>query len=140
MDSRNANHPKKGTSIKVQPIRSRHDIQAIKALLNNQPRNLAIFTLGINTAFRACELLSLTIGDVAHLKEGDLLEIKQSKNQQYRAATVNGVTVAALHHWLCSHPKRHDETAPLFLTPSPTPTKLSLPTGTIVIRNKQKYH
>ena len=57
----NDNHPRKGSSIKVAPLRSLDDIARVKALLVNQPRNLCLFTLGINTAYRANELLSLTV-------------------------------------------------------------------------------
>ena len=54
----NFNHPRKGASIKVHPIRRLEDISAIKTLLENQPRNLCLFTMGINTAYRAGELLT----------------------------------------------------------------------------------
>jgi len=41
------NHPAKGSSIKVEPIRDRRAIADIKALLKDNPRNLCLFTLGI---------------------------------------------------------------------------------------------
>ena len=72
---KNQNHPKKGSLIKVEPIRQKAAIERIKASLlhNGNYRDYCLFTLGINTAFRANELLSLTIDQVAHLKTGDTL-------------------------------------------------------------------
>lgn len=113
---RNDNHPKKGASIKVYPIRSLDAIAQIKANLKDQPRNLCLFTMGINTAYRANELLSLTVGQVAYLKAGDLLDIKQSKNKKYRPTAINSVTLDAVQYWLQHHPKAEHPDAPLFLS------------------------
>ena len=44
----NFNHPKAGSSTKVQPIRDMKAIKRIKKVLADQPRNLCLFTLGIN--------------------------------------------------------------------------------------------
>lgn len=112
--AKNYNHPKRGFSTKVEPIRRLEDIQAIKDLLSDRPRDLCLFTFGINTAYRASEILSLTIGQVANLKHGDRLEIKQPKSGKYRAVTVNAVTVKAIANWLRVHPKNHIQSAPLF--------------------------
>ncbi len=112
---RNINHPRKGSSIKVEPIRRLEDIAAIKALLANTPRDLCLFTFGINTAYRAGEILSLTVGQVAHLQAGDRLEIKQSKTKKYRAATLNRPVIASLQIWLAQHPNPIKE-APLFIS------------------------
>ena len=89
--TRNPNHPKKGSSIKVEPIRQKAAIERIKAVLLHAEnyRDHCLFTLGINTAFRANELLSLSIGQVAHLGAGDTLEVKQSKNGKHRMVTLN---------------------------------------------------
>ncbi|SIS41842.1 Phage integrase family protein [Thalassolituus maritimus] len=113
---RNDNHPRKGSSIKVQPIRSFEAIAAIRAHLYGHPRNLCLFTLGINTAYRASELLSLTVGQVDHLKAGDILDIKQQKTNEYRMAVLNTVAVDAIQSWLTLHPCRSTATAPLFLS------------------------
>ena len=111
---RNDNHPPKGSSIKVQPVRSLEAIAAIKAQLQNQPRNLCLFTLGINTAYRASELLSLTVRQVADLKVGDVLNIKQQKTDEYRMAVLNTVTISSIRNWLAQHPRSHIADAPLF--------------------------
>lgn len=111
---RNFNHPKKGSSIKVEPIRDLKAIKRIKKLYADKPRDLCLFTFGINTAYRANELLSLTVGQVDYLQAGDRLEIKQSKSGKYRAATINQTVIDAIDAWLKVHPDRQEPNAPLF--------------------------
>ncbi|MEM6888141.1 MAG: tyrosine-type recombinase/integrase [Pseudomonadota bacterium] len=110
---RNANHPKRGDSIKVDPIKKPAEIKRIKKLLEDTPRDYCLFTLGINTAYRAKEILSITVGQVDYLKAGDRLEIKQSKTRKYRSVTLNETVVDAIEMWLKSHPDKRSE-APLF--------------------------
>lgn len=111
---KNTNHPQKGSSIKVEPIRDLEAIAQIKSLLVDQPRNLCLFIFGINTAYRAGEILSFTVGHVAHLKAGDRLELKQPKNRKYRAITVNRAVANAIASWLAQHPDPTTSDAPLF--------------------------
>ena len=85
----NPNHPKLGDTIKVEPIRTVNAINNLKKHLAPSPRNFALFVVGINTAYRASELLSIRIGQVRHLKPGDRLEVKQKKTKKYRAVTMN---------------------------------------------------
>ena len=66
--SRNPNHPKRGSSIKGNPITELSAIKRIKRQLANKPRDLCLFTLGINTAYRANELVSIKVGQVDYLK------------------------------------------------------------------------
>lgn len=108
----NKNHPKKGVKIKVEPIRNKKVIATIKSNLSSSLRDLALFTLGINTAYRANELLSLRIVDVKHLRAGDVLEIRQTKTNKDRSVVLNGQTVDALQNWINS--TYLDEQAPLF--------------------------
>ncbi|MES9948988.1 MAG: tyrosine-type recombinase/integrase [Candidatus Thiodiazotropha sp.] len=110
------NHPRRGSSIKVEPIRDR---KAIKEIQNDlieagKWRDYCLFTLGINTAYRASDLLSLTVGQVAHLQPGDLLEIKEKKTRKHRAVTLNHAAWGALDDWLRIHPRKDDPDSPLF--------------------------
>ena len=100
--NRGGNRPKKGDSIKVEPIRNKTAIERIKGDLLRRKcyRDHCFFTLGINTAFRANELLSLLVEDVRYLKAGDILEIKQSKNRKHRAVTLNKTAYQAIQHYL----------------------------------------
>ncbi len=112
------NHPKKGAAIKVEPIRDRAAIAEIKRNLIDAGkwRDYCLFTLGINTAYRASDLLALTVGQVEHLRPGDVLDIKERKTRTYRAATLNHAAWVALDDWLRFHPRRDDPDAPLFLS------------------------
>lgn len=96
----NPNHPAPGSTIKVEPIRDKKAIARIKKVLADHPRDLCLFTLGINTAYRANELLSIKVKQVRSLNVGDTLELKQSKTCKYRPVTLNGTAIAALQHWL----------------------------------------
>ena len=51
----------------------------MKKLLATSPRNLALFTLGINTALRASDLLAISYGDVKNLKAGEFFHIREKK-------------------------------------------------------------
>ena len=96
----NANHPKLGDTIKVEPIQTVNAINNLKKYLAPSPRNLALFVVGINTAYRASELLSIRIGQVRHLRPGDRLEVNQRKTKKYRAVTVNKACFDALQSLL----------------------------------------
>ena len=85
----NPHHPSLGSTIKVEPIRDKKAIKRIKKLLEDNPRDLGLLTLGINTAYRANELLSIRIGQVRYLQPGDQLNLKQSKTKQFRPVKLN---------------------------------------------------
>lgn len=112
----NPNRPKTGSSIKVEPIRTKIAIDNIKKILRDRPRNFCLFTLGINTAYWAGELLSIRLGQVRHLDIGDALDLKQSKTQEYRLVTLNRPSVEAIRYYLRHDPHlRHaDDDAHLF--------------------------
>ncbi|ETX03536.1 MAG: hypothetical protein ETSY1_46920 (plasmid) [Candidatus Entotheonella factor] len=96
----NPHHPRRGDSIRVEPIRSKRHIANIKRILADKPRDLCLFTLGINTAFRANELLSIRVGQVRYLSVGDTLTIKQRKTGKYRSVVLNENVVDAISNYL----------------------------------------
>ena len=96
----NPNHPKKGSTIKVEPIKKLKDIKAIKKLLANKPRDLALFTIGINTNLRASDLLRLRVAKVKDLKAGDTVEIKEKKTGKARRITLNKTCIKAIKNLL----------------------------------------
>jgi integrase len=112
----NPNHPRRGAAIKVDPIRDLAAIARIKRMLIDQDhvRDYCLFTLGINTAWRANELLSLTVGDVRGLKVWDDLVLKQSKNRKYRITPLNPAVHRALEFWLVVYGRELPDAAPLF--------------------------
>lgn len=74
-----ANRPGKGARIKVEPIRSLVDIGRIKMLLEKRPRDLALFTIGINAPLRVSDLLALKFNQVCDLKPGKFLTIEEQR-------------------------------------------------------------
>ena len=109
----NPHHPKAGASIRVEPIRSRKHIHNIKRILADKPRDLCLFTLGINTAFRANELLAIKVGEVRYLEVGDTLTIKQRKTGKYRSVVLNQNVVDAIASYL--QQVRLSDEDPLFI-------------------------
>ena len=105
----NPHHPRKGDSIRVEPIRSKRHIANIKRILSDKPRDLCLFTLGINTAFRANELLSIKAGQVRYLGLGDTLTIKQRKTGKYRSVVLNENVVDAITYYLRHTPLDDDD-------------------------------
>lgn len=87
-------------STKVEPIRSQSDIDRIKAMLADQPRNLALFTCGINTNLRASDLIRITIDQVKDLLPGDSFEIKETKTGKSRWVTLNKGLHDAIQNWI----------------------------------------
>jgi len=108
----NKNHPKKGSRIKVEPIRDLRDIRAIKKLLDGNPMYSALFTLGINTNLRASDLLRITAGQVRGLKPMDEIELKEQKTGKTRRITLNKACVETLTRLLAS--KSFDDDTPIF--------------------------
>ena len=112
--SKNPNHPKKNSQIKVDPIKSLKDIQAIKRQLKHEkPRDYCLFVLGINTNLRASDLLRIKVGQVRELEPGGELVIREKKTGKGRRITLNGSAIEAIQHYL-SHNQDLDDTHSLF--------------------------
>ena len=110
------NRPKKGSVLTKEPIRDPAKIEAIKALVADQPRDLALFIMGINSNLRACDLLAVTIGQVEHLQSGDDLVVREKKTGKIRRIVINRAVGQALQDWLRVHPRGRDPFSPLFLS------------------------
>lgn len=87
---------------KVEPIRRIKDIRAIKVLIKDNPRNLALFTLGINTPLMPNELLHLKVHQVKDLKPGDPITIQDEKSKKEKIIPVNRISVLAIQGLLDS--------------------------------------
>lgn len=105
----NQNHPKKGDFIKVGPIREIKDIETIKKLLADKPRDLCLFTLGINTNLRASDLLRLKVGQVRGLKPGDEIELKEKKTGKVRRINLNINCISSIEKLLASREYKNDD-------------------------------
>ncbi len=105
----NVNHPKKGSIIKVEPIKNLKDIETIKKLLFNNPRNYALFVLGINTNLRASDLCSITVGMVRNLNPMNEIGIKEKKTGKTRRITLNKGCTDAIQRLLASRPYQDEQ-------------------------------
>lgn len=103
------NHPKSGSTIKVEPIRDVKDIKAIKKLLAGNLRDLAIFTVGVNTNLRASDLVKLKVGDLKYLNPGEAFELREKKTQKKRTITMNKSVYGAIQSLLVTMPDANDE-------------------------------
>ena len=97
---KNPNHPKKGSDIKVNPIREIKDIESIKKLLSNNTRDLLLFTMGINNGLRMGDLLSLRVGMVRYLKPCETIKIKEQKTRKENVLMINKTTHKILKKYL----------------------------------------
>jgi integrase len=78
--------------VEVEPIKDMKKIQAIKVLLHkNNPRDEALFVVGINTALRIGDLLSLRMRDVMDARGRilDAAEIQEQKTQKKKFFPLN---------------------------------------------------
>jgi len=98
--SMNKNHPKKGSRITVSPIRKIKDIKKIKRKLRRKPRDLLLFTLGVNNGLRISDLLNLRVGDVRGLAVGETLKILERKTGKMNVLMVNKETRKVLDVFL----------------------------------------
>jgi integrase len=92
----NFNHPKKGSRIKVEPIRKLKDIRLIKKLLQDKPLDYAFFVVGINTNLRAGDILSLSVAQVRFVRPGESFEIKERKTGKNRQVVFNRACIEAV--------------------------------------------
>lgn len=102
--SQQDNHPKKGSSIKVDPIRDVKDIKLIKRILQDKPRDLALFVIGVNTNLRASDLLKIRVGDVFGLHPGEYFTLREKKTGKLRSITINKAVFDAIRELLATMP------------------------------------
>ena len=90
----------------VDVLKSREAVSAMRKILRAGPNGLrdeAFFVLGINTAFRVGDLLSLKVGDV--LDRGRLrgrIEVSEKKTGKRRAFALNPAVLKTLESFLAS--------------------------------------
>lgn len=101
---RSQNHPAKGSVIMVEPIREPKDIKAIKRLLSDRPRDLALFVTGINTNLRASDLVRITIGQVRGKKAMDEIFLVEKKTGNRRRINLNAACTETISRYLAACP------------------------------------
>ena len=99
----NYNHPVKGRSIKVDPIKDKKHIQTIKKLLSDKPLDYALFVIGINTNLRASDLLNIKVHQVKDLNPNDEIVLNEKKTKKPRRITLNKACISAIQGLLTSN-------------------------------------
>jgi len=123
----NFNHPSKGTEIRVAPIKRSKDIEAVKRSLSDHPRNLALFTLGINTSLRPGELLNIRIDEIIGMEPMDTLEVKGTRTTKVRKVTLNHACIDSVRNLIRAQKERGGK------TPSPTDLLFKSPRGPLSV-------
>lgn len=98
----NQNHPAPGSQTKVEPIRKLRDIVSIKKLLQENPRNYAIFVIGINTPLTPGELIELKVSQVRELKPNASLEFIDEKTGKVKSCPLNSACIDAVTRLLAT--------------------------------------
>lgn len=99
------NHPQRGSSIRVDPIRDVKDIKLIKKILQERPRDFALFVVGVNTNLRASDLLKIRVGDVFGLRPGEYFTLREKKTGKLRSITINKAVFEAIRDLLVTMPE-----------------------------------
>jgi integrase len=101
----------------VEPIRDPRKVAAIKKILRDQdhPRNYLLFVMGLNTALRIGDLLSLRVGDVVD-EQGKIVEfihVRERKTGKAKRIKLNQAVQEALKFYFAKIPAVNPK-SPLF--------------------------
>ena len=99
---KNPNHPQEGSKITVDSIRNPEHITAIKQLFSSKPRDLLLFTLGINNGIRTGDIIRLKVKDFLNKRVGDTISIRESKTGKTNALMLNKAVHKALTAYFAS--------------------------------------
>jgi integrase len=100
LNGKNPNRPAKGSIITTDPIRDENDIRRIKRNLQGRPRDLLLFSLGINNGLRISDLLRLRVRDVKHLQPGETFKVREQKTGKVIDLMVNKTVHKVLQSYL----------------------------------------
>lgn len=90
---------KKGAQIATSPIPERA-VRRLERLLQDQPRNLCLFTLGIQSGLRIGTLLGLKVGQLKYLDPGDSIQLKESKTGKVNTLVINHKSHKAIQGYI----------------------------------------
>ena len=96
----NPNAPGKGVGRTVEPIRKLKDIRAISRLLENNPRDHLLFTMGINNGLRTGDLILLKVGDVKYTRQDESIPIIEGKTKKTNVLKINEPVFKSLHTYI----------------------------------------
>lgn len=88
----------------VQPLKNKRDIERIKKELSNSPRDLLLFTVGINTALRISDILALKVRDITDTH----IEITEKKTAKKKRIKINAAIRKAFRELVPANAKPND--------------------------------
>lgn len=98
----------KGRILTTEPLKSVDDVKRVREVIHDDPRALALFTLGTNSALRASDLLGLKRKDL----RGNELFIRERKTGKLRRLVINEPTMKVIQAYLAT---RNDKWEWLFV-------------------------
>ncbi len=84
----------------LEPFRSLGEVRAVKSVLADRPRDLLLFTLGINSSLRAGDLLRVTVNQVRAAGPGESVAVPEKRNGAPAPLTISCEAWEALHRHL----------------------------------------
>lgn len=102
---------------RVEPLRDLEAVHAVKALLAPRPRDLTLFSLGVNNGLRPGDLLRVTVNQVRGVGPGQRTEVREKRTGGTTALFLPAEAWAALQAHLA------------LLAPPPPPTDMYLFAG-----------
>ena len=118
---KNPNAPPAGEPRTTEPLRNKEDIERIRQmlLLSPNPRDLALFAIGIGMNIQVVEIMKLKVGDFKVKKPGDILEVRNAANSKPKRFVITQDihdAVQRLLWFLRRHcQKRLSDSCPLFV-------------------------
>jgi integrase len=89
----------KGKSTTTDPIKDIVVVAQVKELLKDNVRDLALFTLAVNSAFRVGDLCNLTWDDCLDDGTTIILKVLEGKTKRPRVVPLNSTASEALRAW-----------------------------------------
>lgn len=87
MHTQAMNHPKKDSHIVIEPLRTLEEVQRVKDVLKEHPRNYALWSLAVNTNLRASDLLALCNADIDWKRHEIRLKEKKTGKKRHIAVS-----------------------------------------------------
>ena len=100
--------------MKVEPLKKLKDVRAIRRLLENSPRELCLFIIGISTNLRASDILRIKIGQVRDAKTGDEIEVIEKKTGKRRRITLSNDVIEVIEQLLSMCGEQYSDDDVLF--------------------------
>ena len=80
----------------VEALKDKKQIEKMKKHLSGNPRDLLLFTMGINVGLRISDLLQIKAGDVI----GPVLTLREQKTGKTRSIQLNKVVIDGVQAYL----------------------------------------